>query len=292
MLSIGKWWRRSVRFLRIRFLGGVPAMPGGESTCLNCGTVYAGNFCPRCGQNRRVERITMSKMLRNVLNGFTNIDRGFFYTLVAVVVSPGRLVRSYLAGRRVSYFHPFQMLFILGAIFGMLSTLFGTPADPNANFSIDTDTIAIPEGFVRLVRSFATWFDTNVALRTILTIPVYALATRWAFRRVEAMREVNFAELLYLRAFTSCQLLAFSLLYLPLSGFDDAGVPFYVELLLTLRIYWGFAGGRWQRLVWPMMLMYVFWLLIVALIWTVAFVGVGEYYGLFDLLANVVREQQ
>ena len=41
-----------------------------------------------------------------------------------------------------------------------------------------------------------------------------------------------------------------------------------------------------------MMLMYVFWLLIVALIWTVAFVGVGEYYGLFDLLANVVREQQ
>lgn len=142
------------------------------------------------------------------------------------------------------------------------------------------------------MRSFATWFDTNVALRTILTIPVYALATRWAFRRVEAMREVNFAELLYLRAFTSCQLLAFSLLYLPLSGFDDAGVPFYVELLLTLRIYWGFAGGRWQRLVWPMLLMYVFWLLIVALIWTVAFVGVGEYYGLFDLLANVVREQQ
>lgn len=97
-------------------------------TCLNCGTVYTGNYCNRCGQNRNTSRYRLSNALRNIASGFLNIDNGFGRTLLELLYRPGYMIRDFISGKRTEYFRPFQTLFILAALYIMTVQL----VDPEA----------------------------------------------------------------------------------------------------------------------------------------------------------------
>ena len=45
------------------------------------------------------------------------MDRGFGLTLLELLYRPGYLISDYLKGKRIRYFRPFQMLFILSAVY-------------------------------------------------------------------------------------------------------------------------------------------------------------------------------
>ena len=75
--------------------------------CLNCGTTFTGNYCPRCGQHRKTQRYHLSSILRNLAAAFFNIDHGFRRTAVELVYRPGYLMDDFLNGKRVNYFQPF-----------------------------------------------------------------------------------------------------------------------------------------------------------------------------------------
>lgn len=99
-----------------------------EIRCLNCGTVYEGNYCIRCGQNSHTARFQISNAFRNILGGFTNIDNGFGRTVTELIYRPGHMIRDYINGKRIIYFRPFQTLFILAAIYIIVVQFI----DPNA----------------------------------------------------------------------------------------------------------------------------------------------------------------
>lgn len=110
-----------LRRVRVRIVRGQPMAPRRAESCrcLSCGEVYVGNYCPRCGQSYRTTRYKLSNALRNIAGGFFNIDSGFGHTVIDLCYRPGHLIREFIGGRRAPYFRPFQMLFILAALYIM-----------------------------------------------------------------------------------------------------------------------------------------------------------------------------
>lgn len=130
---ISPWWtpcKVRLRALRIKMIRGkqVPVASEESNTCLNCGTVYTGSYCNRCGQSRNTPRYRLSNAFRNILGGFTNIDNGFGRTLLDLLYRPGYMMKDFIAGKRILYFRPFQTLFVLAALYIMAVQL----VDPDA----------------------------------------------------------------------------------------------------------------------------------------------------------------
>ena len=82
--------RRTLRLFRVRQVRGMQALPNTSEPCrcLNCGTTFTGNYCPRCGQHRKTQRYHLSSILRNLAAAFFNIDHGFRRTAVELVYRP------------------------------------------------------------------------------------------------------------------------------------------------------------------------------------------------------------
>ena len=93
-------------------------------TCKNCGEIYVGNYCSRCGQTNDTQRFTTRNAIQNILSGFFNIDNGFSRNLLEFLCRPGYMIRDYLDGKRVNYFKPFQTLFVLAALYIIAVQLF------------------------------------------------------------------------------------------------------------------------------------------------------------------------
>ena len=107
------------RWIRNKQVNGLQTKrPNKEETgCKNCEETYTGNYCNRCGQDKNTARLRFSNILQNALNGFSSMDRGFGLTLLELIFRPGYLIYDYLKGKRIRYFRPFQMLFILSAVY-------------------------------------------------------------------------------------------------------------------------------------------------------------------------------
>lgn len=124
---IPRKWEAVYRMIQIKLIRGrkteSPTLLE-VSTCKNCGEVYVGNYCSRCGQTHDTQRFTSRNAIQNILSGFFNIDTGFSRNLLEFLCRPGYMIRNYLDGKRVNYFKPFQTMFVLAALYIIAVQLF------------------------------------------------------------------------------------------------------------------------------------------------------------------------
>lgn len=90
----------------------VAPMTHEQHRCLNCGTEYTGNYCPRCGQSAKSGRYSFKRTVMLFLEDLEFGNRSLFRTIRDLLFRPGYLMRDYLSGRFCSYFPPFKMLFV------------------------------------------------------------------------------------------------------------------------------------------------------------------------------------
>ena len=93
----------------------------GITICGNCQTNFSGNYCFNCGQHKDVPRFSYKWIAKNMIGGWINIDSGFFFTIKELFIRPGYMINDYITGKRIRYFRPLQMLFVLGAVYVLLS---------------------------------------------------------------------------------------------------------------------------------------------------------------------------
>jgi hypothetical protein len=84
--------------------------------CKNCSTESDGKYCPNCGQELAIHRVTVPHLLHEIVHTFTHLEKGFLYTLKKLLTDPGRMQRDYLEGFRAYYQKPFSMFFICATI--------------------------------------------------------------------------------------------------------------------------------------------------------------------------------
>lgn len=91
----------------------MPSLPVKANQCPNCQQELQGeNFCPQCGQKNDVRRITFWHFINESLSNFFAVDGRFLHTIKKLFLSPGRVPKDFLEGKRVRYMNPVRVYFL------------------------------------------------------------------------------------------------------------------------------------------------------------------------------------
>lgn len=92
-----------------------------EHTCKSCGNAFRGTYCNLCGEKILARE---DRSFRSFMANFLAIsDNKFLRTLLLVIRRPGFLSKEYADGRRVNYFRPLQLFFVLNLIYFLFPLL-------------------------------------------------------------------------------------------------------------------------------------------------------------------------
>lgn len=94
-----------------------------NQNCLNCGEPLKGHFCHNCGQKATVGKLAWKSLLEEIFHFITHVEKGFFKTGKLLILKPGQLYKSYLAGKRKDYHKPISFLLIWIAVFILIFSL-------------------------------------------------------------------------------------------------------------------------------------------------------------------------
>ena len=130
-LTISMRFRCWFRWIRMKQITGFQTrkLDKESGVCKNCDQTFMGNYCNRCGQNKKTSRLRWQTMLQNAIGGISSIDRGFALTLLELIFRPGYMIKDYIAGKRIRYFRPFQLLFLLSATYLLWAQFFDPTID-------------------------------------------------------------------------------------------------------------------------------------------------------------------
>ncbi len=228
--------------------------PAADSSCLNCGTPLAGAYCHVCGQRADTERITNRRLWGQVFEAFTDLDRGFLYTLKVLTVAPGRAIKDYLAGHRAPMYNPFRFYILVAAVTLIALSLLDVDfvkAGRELNQSL-AGPDQRPEA-IQLQEKVNRWTQENLQTLQLLALPLIAFGTWFAFRK---RLGYNYAEMLVLQCYTSGYSSLAMAVLVPFLGLTSnpmlaySAVGLIVSLLLSLRFMVQLEGGWSLGVVW------------------------------------------
>jgi hypothetical protein len=111
----------------------VPLREGGRRIprypCRNCGDGTAANYCPRCGQKKVEVRVSLRRMMADLLEDQFTLSAALPRSLFALLFLPGETTRAYVRGRVARYVAPFRLYLAASVVFFLLLALVG-PAGP------------------------------------------------------------------------------------------------------------------------------------------------------------------
>ena len=114
-----------------------------------------------------------------------------------------------------------------------------------------------------------SWGHGNKAFRIICTLPLFALATLFAYRRKKYCTRYNLTEHVFIQAYIACQVLLLSILILPFNGTARVGdlyeVPYWLIFLLFFWDYKQLYRSSWWSSFWRTLLMFTYSLLLLVL---------------------------
>lgn len=165
--------------------------------CRNCGDELTGRYCSRCGQRNDIGRLSWKALFEGFMSVIFGKDYnresgdipryGLFGTFWRILFHPVTTIKEYIAGKRVRYFSPIGMLFLLSALCVLLSywtgvkIMDGQPETP---------------GF----EPFLEYGNTHPVVFWLLVAPFSALAYKWVFAKIS---NVKYVEYLYIEIFLS-----------------------------------------------------------------------------------------
>lgn len=206
--------------------------------CHNCGTEFADNFCPRCGQRAEVGRVGWKSLKENIAILWGLDSRSLTYTLFQLLTRPGYLVRDYISGRRQVSFPPVKMLVIVSLFMVIFESVFHLE---NEVVSIHFN---IPE-----IDNVIKWFNDNKSWGTLFYQIFFILPTWVVFRFAPGYPRHTLPEGFFLQVFVSTQSLL--LTFLDYLSADFENVVATIFLIITYRQLFGYSwwGTLWRFII-------------------------------------------
>ena len=235
-----------------------------KHVCLSCGMEYEGNYCPNCGQSKKVGRLSLKRVLTESLPDIYNLDNRFLRTCIDLFRRPGEMIMEYIKGNRVIYYKPISLLFVLASILIIVKHLCNIETthefDPNI-YNLGDRIRWCEEGSLldKIVRTlyYMYWND---AWSTIVSITLLVWPLKRAFRKTEVARSLNLAEFFFIMLFLNCQSFIVKILQIPLnyicshwtvtSGLFDDGNMDVVCMILWLWAFMQIFGTGKRRTLW------------------------------------------
>lgn len=265
--------------------------------CKNCGRESDENYCPACGQKMGIGRLNFRSMIHNVILGVFNSDKGIFFTIKELYTRPGYMIRDYLEGKRVRYFAPFQMLFVLAAVYVVLYGLLGLVQFDEKKFYRADINEYMGQGIAWVVN----WMQKYIAFVWLLMVPLSGCLFRWICGK-RFRHTYNWAETFFIVAYIQAQQAVISVISLfffyfyrritfarggQIAAFDviraGEGVQYILVLITVLLSAWTFRqlnGGSWFRNIGNMLIVNLLFYLFVVIFWFIFFtVAIMQHLG-------------
>jgi len=119
--------------------------PEEHGLCANCGTILTGRYCHSCGQSAHIHR-SLLHMVEELLHGIFHFETKAWRTIPALIFTPGKLTRNYIAGQRTRYVSPLALflflIFLMFFVFSMTASHSGEDlikAQGKANTSVSKE---------------------------------------------------------------------------------------------------------------------------------------------------------
>ena len=203
--------------------------------CHNCGTEFADNFCPRCGQRAEVGRVGWKSIKDNVALLWGMDSRSLGYTLFQLLTRPGYLVRDYISGRRLVSFPPVKILVIVCLFVVIFETV----------FHLHRDVLSLTFNN-QAVNQVIEWINSQKNWATLLVNSVYILPTWLVFRFAPGYPRHTLPEGFFLQVFLSVlELLCGFLNYFSTS--ISAILGFFYTIITYRQLFgYGWWGTLWR----------------------------------------------
>lgn len=272
---LSAWQRKSVE---------AQPLSAEKHECLNCGTAFTGNFCPRCGQSAAVARFTFRHALSKTLEVWGLGNRSLPRTLWHLIYRPGHMIGDYLEGRQAPYFPPIKMLFLVTAAFVVTQHVVAPDAIEriydDATTRITEQKIEVSEGegayplkkdvlegmnnFIDAFDKVTNFFRQNQAIELILGHALFALVTVRVFRRSPSRPKMNLTECFFAQILIASQLMMVSLVCLVATQgsmwLDNMYcMPTWLLMLVLLYDYKQLYGFGMLRTAWYTLKVLVGW---------------------------------
>ncbi|UZO82386.1 DUF3667 domain-containing protein [Aquimarina sp. ERC-38] len=148
--------------------------------CKNCDHLLHDNFCARCGQNAKVDRLNFPSFLTEISDSIFQLNRGFLYTIKELFTRPGHTIRDFIQGKRKNHFKPIAFVLTLSTIYFFVSQIFD-----NSTLIDDFITGYSDGGDEHRLKasssSILNWLSNNYAYTTLLLLPLFSLASFISF---------------------------------------------------------------------------------------------------------------
>lgn len=232
-----------------------PALPSDVSvvTCQNCGTQFAGQYCPVCGQSSNTKRLTFGETFGQIINVFLDFDKGFIHTVLELCYRPGYMIRDYIQGHRVEYVKPVKLLFLLGTILLLLHFLLFQHEIPDTVFMNNLDEVDdLAKPYLKVIDQILSFISSNPSLSYLIVTVLMLFPIRICFFKAPIAKSFNMAEHFFAMVYIACQFMLYKILTMPydrlVSDSFDFGFDFGLPLLLLFS--WDFSqlyGIRFRR---------------------------------------------
>ena len=247
---------------------------GGEASdtiCLNCHTEFIGNYCPSCGQPASTQRFTVKKALMATLEVWGMGNRSLPRTVWNLLYRPGQMIGEYLDGKRMPFFPPVKMLFVLCIFFAVESSLLGEKTiSEQITSSLNDEALKkdfkengnntvvnfngkniSTEEMVTTVKDIVVWMDQHKAVELICLHSFFMLFAWIVFRKSPTRPKSTLAEHFFTQVFMSGQMMALSIIYLPIfsNGKEDYAfypLPWWLLFILFVWDYKYIFGYKWR----------------------------------------------
>ena len=165
-----------------------------DNNCKNCSSIIHGKICDNCGQKVIDERWSTKVLWTQFFHQITNIEKGFFFTIKALFILPGKLIGDYWRGSTVKYYNPFRYVLILIAVNLLLSYWLGINdmLEESLQSTMVADEIEHDQ-----IQKASQKFDNWLNFLVLLLIPVRSGITRFLFKNSKN----NFAEHLIMNSY-------------------------------------------------------------------------------------------
>ena len=272
---LSAWQRKSVE---------AQPLSAEDHKCLNCGTAFTGNFCPRCGQSATVARFTFRHALSKTLEVWGLGNRSLPRTLWHLIYRPGHMIGDYLEGRQAPYFPPIKMLFLVTAAFVVTQHVVAPDAmeriyddattriteqkievsDGEGAYPLKKDVLEGMNNFIDAFDKVTDFFRQNQAIELILGHALFALVTVRVFRRSPSRPKMNLTECFFAQILIASQLMMVSLVCLVATQgsmwLDNMYcMPTWLLMLVLLYDYKQLYGFGMLRTAWYTLKVLVGW---------------------------------
>lgn len=263
-------------------------------TCSSCGTVYQGNFCPRCGQSARVGRFSFKKAALLFLDVWGVGNRSMFRSIRDLMLRPGFMIRDYLSGMQSAYFPPFKMFFLLAA--------FSLVVEHGFNFGLDVKDVqdeapkteqtamentkiarhdltvhpgdkeedikwkAVGNASLRFVKVMDALREKNPAIFSLLSLVLFSVPLFFFLRSSPTIPDLRYSEFIVALVYTSNMYSIYSIAG-NLLGFRILNIIAVLMIFVALKQFSGFSKLRVLR--------YIVLTTLISIFVMVLIVGVG-----------------